>query len=158
MQTFLPYSNFSRSAACLDNKRLGKQRVEALQILNILTGKTSAWIHHPAVLMWAGHEKALRQYLRAMILEWKRRGFKNRIRIPKGTTLSPREIPPWFGSRRFHASHRSHLLRKDPKHYGKMRWKVNADVPCYWPVTISQLKSTGSYNETRAQTVRRHFA
>ena len=36
MQTFLPYPDFERSAKVLDNKRLGKQRVEVLQILNVL--------------------------------------------------------------------------------------------------------------------------
>jgi len=141
MQTFLPYANFSNSAACLDNKRLGKQRVEALQILNILAGKTVAWKHHPAVLMWAGHEKALRQYLRAVILEWKRRGFKNGIRVPRKVTLFPEDLPPWLGSRRFHSSHRSHLLRKDPQHYSPIGWKVDPKKPCYWPVTIAELRS-----------------
>ena len=33
MQTFLPYPDFARSAAVLDRQRLGKQRVEVLQIL-----------------------------------------------------------------------------------------------------------------------------
>jgi len=33
MQTFLPYPNFDASAAVLDDRRLGKQRVEAKQIL-----------------------------------------------------------------------------------------------------------------------------
>jgi len=36
MQTFLPYPDFARSAQVLDNKRLGKQRVECLQILKTL--------------------------------------------------------------------------------------------------------------------------
>ena len=36
MQTFLPYKSFERSVQVLDNKRLGKQRVEAFQILNVL--------------------------------------------------------------------------------------------------------------------------
>lgn len=36
MQTFMPYSDFEKVAQCLDNKRLGKQRVEALQIYNVL--------------------------------------------------------------------------------------------------------------------------
>ena len=39
MQTFLPYADFQRSAQVLDYKRLGKQRVEALQIHNIVSGK-----------------------------------------------------------------------------------------------------------------------
>ncbi|HMC68015.1 MAG TPA: pyrimidine dimer DNA glycosylase/endonuclease V, partial [Mycobacteriales bacterium] len=36
MQTFLPYSRFDASAAVLDDLRLGKQRVETLQILRAL--------------------------------------------------------------------------------------------------------------------------
>lgn len=36
MQTFLPYSDFTKSAQCLDNRRLGKQRVECLQILQTI--------------------------------------------------------------------------------------------------------------------------
>ena len=34
MQTFLPYKNFYECAKVLDQKRLGKQRVEVLQLLN----------------------------------------------------------------------------------------------------------------------------
>ena len=33
MQTFMPYPDYSESARCLDRQRLGKQRVEAFQIL-----------------------------------------------------------------------------------------------------------------------------
>lgn len=36
MQTFLPYPDYARSARVLDNKRLGKQRVESKQILQVL--------------------------------------------------------------------------------------------------------------------------
>ncbi len=39
MQTFLPYADFERSAAVLDRQRLGKQRVETLQIFQALTGR-----------------------------------------------------------------------------------------------------------------------
>lgn len=38
MQTFLPYSNFTSSAFVLDSKRLGKQRVENMQLMSALTG------------------------------------------------------------------------------------------------------------------------
>ena len=56
MQTFLPYNDFKKTAACLDNRRLGKQRVEAYQILRIISGKRTSggWLRHPAVLMWKG--------------------------------------------------------------------------------------------------------
>ena len=36
MQTFLPYPDFRQSAACLDYRRLGKQRVEGVQILKAI--------------------------------------------------------------------------------------------------------------------------
>jgi hypothetical protein len=49
MQTFLPYSSFEESARILDYRRLGKQRVEAWQILRSLDGITKGWSNHPAV-------------------------------------------------------------------------------------------------------------
>ena len=36
MHTFLPSSDFSESALMLDYKRLGKQRVEGMQLLNAM--------------------------------------------------------------------------------------------------------------------------
>jgi len=62
MQTFLPYSSFIESVRCLDRQRLGKQRVEALQILNALNGKSKGWTNHPATKMWCGYEEALCLY------------------------------------------------------------------------------------------------
>jgi len=48
VQTFLPYSDFENTVKCLDYRRLGKQRVEAMQILNCLQpGSTSSWKNHP---------------------------------------------------------------------------------------------------------------
>ena len=38
MQTFLPYSDINESLRVLDDKRLGKQRVESLQIINAIMG------------------------------------------------------------------------------------------------------------------------
>ena len=45
MQTFLPYEDFRASARVLDRQRLGKQRVEAKQILQALErpGEPSGW-------------------------------------------------------------------------------------------------------------------
>jgi hypothetical protein len=83
MQTFLPYSSFMKSARVLDNKRLGKQRVECLQILQTLQKKKEnpnakiAWANHPIVKMWEGYEDALFYYHNRIILEWKVRGFKD---------------------------------------------------------------------------------
>ena len=65
MQTFLPYSDFERSAKTLDYKRLGKQRVEAYQILQALSDPNYGWQNHPAVKMWRGYEEALVAYYAA---------------------------------------------------------------------------------------------
>ena len=77
MQTFLPYADFQRSAQVLDYKRLGKQRVEALQIHNIVSGKrtTGGWLNHPAVRMWEGYADCLAHYHDVMIREWIARGY-----------------------------------------------------------------------------------
>lgn len=36
--TFLPYPDIKKSVKCLDNQRLGKQRVEAYTIVNSIFG------------------------------------------------------------------------------------------------------------------------
>ena len=90
MQTFLPYPDFTRSAVCLDYRRLGKQRLEARTILTILTGKTAskAWRNHPAVLMWRGREDALREYYNACLAEWIARGYRNTM-LPEPVPAAP---------------------------------------------------------------------
>lgn len=80
MQTFLPYPNLQQSASVLDRFRLGKQRVETLQIMTALLSNIqpeSRWRNHPAVLMWRGHEPALLFYQRAVVKEWTSRGYKD---------------------------------------------------------------------------------
>lgn len=67
MQTFLPYVNFAESAKCLDYRRLGKQRVEAKQILDVLNGKTTAWQNHPCVKALKYYLKIIKQYLQGII-------------------------------------------------------------------------------------------
>jgi hypothetical protein len=132
MQTFLPYADFEACARCLDSRRLGNQRLEALIILRTLRRQTSGgWRHHPAVKMWRGYENALAAYLNAACAEWVRRGYRNSIR--RRRVRLPLELPPWLGDERLHASHRSNLLRKDPAHYGRFGWREPPVLPYYWP-------------------------
>ncbi len=132
MQTFLPYADFDACARCLDSRRLGNQRLEALIILRTLRRQSrQGWRHHPAVKMWRGYENALAQYLNAVCAEWARRGYRNNIR--RRRVRLPLEPPPWLGDERLHASHRSNLLRKDPAHYGRFGWREPPDLPYYWP-------------------------
>jgi hypothetical protein len=136
MQTFLPYANFTKSAQCLDNKRLGKQRVECLQILNALTGKSKGWVNHPATKMWKGYELSLYEYMVAVVIEWKARGYKDTCLDKAGDLklyIAEFKNPPWFGDEAFHASHRSNLLRKSD-HYNKFGWTESTDLPYVWPV------------------------
>ena len=134
MQTFLPYPDFTKTAKCLDYRRLGKQRVEARQIITILEGnaKSNAWRRHPVVLMWHGYIEALQEYFNIISLEWIARGYKHNM------GLYPIEdwpaMPPWLGNDEFHRSHQSNLLRKSPEHYGKLFPDVPADLPYIWPV------------------------
>ncbi len=148
MQTFLPYKDFEKSAKCLDRQRLGKQRVEAMQILQILTGhgkKTKngkiAWENHPAVKMWKGYEVALYRYIQAICKEWIRRGYKDTIyqksfdlwRIDLYSKGQVMKFPVWLGNREFHKSHKSNLLRKKEDFYSKYNWKVPNNLPYVWP-------------------------
>jgi hypothetical protein len=152
MQTFLPYPNFINSAKCLDNKRLNKQRVEVKQILRALGVKvgsqelstSSAWKHHPAVLMWKGYELTLCKYGIVICEEQLSRGYKDSllpqfhdtaIRLEQSSHSSTFfRTPWWLGFLNFHASHRSNLLRKDPVHYSQFGWTEHNDLEYVWPV------------------------
>jgi len=148
VQTFLPYADFTETARALDDRRLGKQRVETLQILRALTREKYGWKHHPAVLMWRGHLEALAAYGLAITAEWVRRGHADTCAdkilddlAAAGVTRKPRTqkqlararaLPAWIGDEALHRSHRSSLLRKDPEFYGA-RFDEPDDLPYVWP-------------------------
>lgn len=79
MQTFLPYADFTKSARVLDQRRLGKQRVEVLQVLHALDRRRppSSWRRHPVVVMWFGYPFALCHYGQAICTEWISRGYRD---------------------------------------------------------------------------------
>jgi len=133
VQTFLPYPSFAKSAACLDRQRLGKQRVEAFQILKALQPDSkSGWRNHPAVRMWRGYEDALRHYFNIVSLEWVKRGYRHNMGM-QHVSDSP-EMPFWFGDIAFHLSHQSNLIRKFPDHYRPIFGYILVDcIPYIWP-------------------------
>ena len=147
MQTFLPFSvfffytsdqikqlsiynilacSFYYSLVCLDNKRLGKQRVEANQLIGIITIRKQfqltglvdknrlatlkkespavkfGWINHPATLLWEDYLNELKLYYNLCIEVWKSR--KNRNGLPMKNNMKHHAIPqpteytkvPWF--------------------------------------------------------------
>lgn len=137
MQTFLPYPDFEQTARVLDYKRLGKQRVEAYQIMRILTGvtKTKGWRNHPAVLMWRGYEPALAEYGRLICLEWTGRGYGDTLLPNFEQHANSDSLPYWLGDERLHISHQSNLIRKDFEFYAPKFPNVPNNLPYYWAVT-----------------------
>jgi hypothetical protein len=147
MQTFLPSPDFAESARVLDRARLGKQRVETLQIAKALT-TGSGWVNHPVVKMWVGYEAALAAYQIAVCDEWvKVRGYNDTCllktiemlngKITLADLFNPEQFdkrPPWLGDEALHASHRSNLLRKAPEHYRQFWPDDPDDLPYVWPV------------------------
>ncbi len=147
MQTFVPDESFYVSVRYLDDKRLGKQRIEAFQLLCANKDKWAlderqhrisvglmkdtplrkGWVNHPAAVMWRHYADSLRAYYNACLDEWCRRGKNNTMQDAPVSDCC--EIPHWLGDPRVHASHRSRLLFKGKldllsdriKHFSKQR-------------------------------------
>lgn len=141
MQTFLPYKDAVKSAQALDDKRLGKQRVEAIQIARCLLHVVeSRWKNHPAVKMWHGYEPFLiKRYLRAILDEWLHRGhssekceehYRQLFDIVKDHPATK----PWWLGEQLCITHRSRLIQKKPDHYSKIFVDTPDNLEYWWPV------------------------
>jgi hypothetical protein len=147
MQTFLPYADFAETARVLDRRRLGKQRVETLQVLRALTVPGYGWRNHPAVRMWRGHLEGLVCYGVVITDHWLALGYADTVRPqllgftggkhprPQRTLARRGLLPSWLGDPELHRSHQSSLVRKDPNHYGPLFPDVPDDLPYVWPAT-----------------------
>ena len=150
MQTFLPVADFAESARLLDSPRLGKQRVETLQVLRALELPDYGWTSHPVVRMWRGRTAALVVYGLAMVRVWRERGFADSTETliaefaPEMAGAAQDDLaaagllPSWVGDEALHRSHRSNLLAKDPDYYRpRFAERFGAepeDLPYMWPV------------------------
>lgn len=99
---------------------------------------TKGWRNHPAVRMWKGYEAYLvKVYLKAMIDEWKNRGFKgpkceaHYNRLYKLVENQKPIVPSWLNEN-FFISHKSNLVRKNSKYY-KPLFNIEGDLPYVWP-------------------------
>lgn len=140
MQIFSPYRSFIDISNCLDKRRLNKQKIEIYQILNCISlgDKAKGWKNHPAVKMAHGYELFFIDYALEIADSCLRIGYKDTL-IPKIKVF--REIfkgeykkPFYWGNEKFHSSHRSNLLRKDPIYYGKFGWKEDNTQEYFWPI------------------------
>jgi Pyrimidine dimer DNA glycosylase len=143
MQTFVPETSFANSVRVLDRQRLGKQRVETLQIMNALVGESKGWTNHPATRMWRGYEDALLTYQMYTVREWKSRGYKDTCWEKTCDVYAKHfgahdpfdvSIPHWWGDDRVHDSHKSALVFKDPVWYNQVYPDVVGEYNYYWPV------------------------
>jgi hypothetical protein len=136
MQTFLPYADFRKSLEVLDYRRLGKQRVEAMQLIKAieqvptLDGKPyKGWVNHPATKMWRSYPDALKLYCNIAIEVWVERGYKNTMSkydVPENV-----ELPWWLGNQEIHTSHQSNLYHKSPHDYPQFEMEF---IPYVWPI------------------------
>jgi Pyrimidine dimer DNA glycosylase len=148
VQTFLPYPDFEASARALDARRLGKQRVEGIQVIRGLVVPGYGWRHHPAVRMWQGYVEALGRYALTCCEVWVKAGRADTCAATIRTDLAgvgveqvrsqaalgrAGALPPWLGDEAFHRSHRSALVRKDPDFYRPLFPDVPDDLPYVWP-------------------------
>ena len=164
MQTFITYKPipelldpFIHTARSLDYRRLGKQRVEAKQIMFALGVEDSeergrGWVNHPATKMWRGYEDTLRIYAIDICKEWIRRGYKDtllpwfedqKLRVEylaaKRRAILNEDntpFPSWLvgeAGDAFVTAHRSNLIRKDPEYYGPKFPGTPSDLPYVWP-------------------------
>jgi len=139
MQTFIVTKEMDRNAEILDRSRLGKQRVEAIQIARTLLGLSNGWENHPAVKMWRGYESFLvKIYLKSIMNEWIKRGYNNDkcgkhyLQLLECIKSSEPIVPNWF-SEDFFRSHQSNLLRKNKDHYSKYFSDVPDNLEYIWP-------------------------
>ena len=136
MMTFIIIGDFILNARLLDKVRLGKQRVEAIQILNaILNG--GGWANHPIVIAWKYYINALKYYTNCIILEWIKRGGTNNLPLYEISGIIM--VPWWSQWDRLHQSHRAMLMRKDPFYY-QDKFIVDPEYNSYgyiWPDKVT---------------------
>jgi len=119
MQTFLPYSDIKKSLNSLDLKRLGKQRLEAYQIIRVYLGETGGYKNHPTTKMWEGYLPLLITYYNLSLQIWKKAGCNNTMLPVTLNSYCPIDYPWWWGEEDFHKSHRARLLVKDENFYSQ---------------------------------------
>lgn len=150
MQTFLPFTEFYKSADVLDKRRCLKQVVEASQIIDILSDDSiKAWRNHPIVKAWKGYITGLYFYYDIM---YDVCVLKHKIQFKKLSPTSPALLdlpivfPQWIYDERVLYSHRCNLLRKARETQNKelldnlARYGIIEEngydiaTPYYWPV------------------------
>jgi len=133
--TFLVTDDYAENATILNSSRLGKQRLEAKQII-IALEEGSGWVNHPATKSWSGHIDSLKLYYNAIVTEWVKRGYNNNM--PLYDLPPPEEIihPPWIFEKPIQFAMMSQLIQKDSEFYSVENLKSKIS-----PVLLHHFKS-----------------
>jgi hypothetical protein len=140
MQTFVPEASVVMSVRSLDPRRLGKQRVETLQIMRALAGLSKGWVNHPAVKMWRGYESGLMYYQEETCKHWTEHwGYKDTCLNKTFSVFDEHfdaardELPHWWGVLMVHDSHKRALIYKSPEYYSEQWPDFEGEYNYYWP-------------------------
>lgn len=150
MHTWIPHQNFVQVARCLNDTHLENQCDDAWALLQFLVEPPPVVYPRlqrmPCVIMWAGYENSLGQYLIAMLNERDLRRARKRPPVPNDNMLRlvrdflrnhrglPLKYPPWLSDQQLLRSHRSQLRAKSEAYVRK--WTTPANLPVYWPVEL----------------------
>lgn len=144
VNTFITSLYLPNTFKKLDFRRLGKQRLEAKQLIDILkmidNGEDVSNVgfsSHPVTQMWIGYTNALKAYYNLCLQEWIDRGYNNTMKkydidetkfinrevkfdgikttfISEDTEYS---FPPFASFKPFILTHKAALYKKDPNFY-----------------------------------------
>jgi hypothetical protein len=121
MQVFLPSPDYYESLFLLDKKRLGKQRVEAKQLIDTILDRPMAngkprkgWYNHPAAVMYRQYIDSLIHYYNMSLAAFVLTGGVNKKleHEPYVRDTYNHSLPWWLGVKEIHASHRGRLKFK----------------------------------------------
>lgn len=141
---FFIYPDIQATAKTLDRERLGKQRVEAKQIIDVLERydqgvdiSKMGWANHPALKSWMGFTNPLKVYFNVIVREWIHRGYVNNMplyavdeslykivpchfdghKLIFEQAFDQYSFPFWVSFPPFYLSHQASLCRKNPSYY-----------------------------------------
>lgn len=141
VNTFILTDDPKECAKRLDPKRLGKQRVEAFQIIKVLINKSTGHSNHPCTKMWQEHLDGLKYYTNCMIDEWISRGYKNTML--KYDNVDASSLPWWYSNKQIHYANMASLVRKDPNYYTSFTYPSVYDKFGYiWMNHLTDLQKT----------------
>lgn len=118
VNTFILTNSPKKCVVLLDYRRLGKQRIEAKQIIDVIEKGNGGWSNHPVTKMWKDNIIGLKYYFNCCVDEWISRGYKNTMEKYEIEFTEESDILPWFYyNKQTQESFKASLLRKDTKYY-----------------------------------------